>query len=84
MPTRPAQPARPITVGVGKCSDRLPRPTKQGQAGGLTGGDAGSGQCAPLAAGRAGIASTVYVLGLDRLTSTGASLHRIRFHSALI
>ena len=40
----------------------------------MTGGDAGSGQRAPLAPGRAGIASTMHPLGLDRLASTGSSL----------
>ena len=40
----------------------------------LTGGDAASRQRALLPPERAGIASTMYPLGLDRLASTGSSL----------
>ena len=40
----------------------------------LTGSDAASRQRALLPPERAGIASTMYPLGLDRLASTGASL----------
>ena len=54
-------------------SARTPR-RRQARPSRLTGDDAAGHQRSPLPPGRAGTASTMYPLGLDRLASTGSSL----------
>jgi hypothetical protein len=62
-----------VTRHIGLHTLDAPR-RRQARPGVLTGGDTEGWQRAPLPPESAGVASTLYPLGLDRLASTGSSL----------